>query len=76
MIERVHHDLGLWPRKLIADTGYGSAEMLAWLVHERDIHPHIPVVDADCSAVTAPSSVPTSPMTSTRTITPARRARC
>ena len=45
MIERVHDDLGLWPRKLIADTGYGSAEMLAWLVHERDIHPHIPVFD-------------------------------
>ena len=21
------------------------AEMLAWLVHERDIHPHIPVFD-------------------------------
>jgi transposase len=45
MIERVHDDLGIWPRKLIADTGYGSAEMLAWLVHERDIHPHIPVFD-------------------------------
>ena len=45
MIERAHEDLGLWPRKLIADTGYGSAEMLAWLVHERDIHPHIPVFD-------------------------------
>jgi transposase len=45
MIERVHDNLGLWPRKLIADTGYGSAEMLAWLVHERDIHPHIPVFD-------------------------------
>jgi transposase len=28
MIERVHDDLGLWPRKLIADTSYGSAEML------------------------------------------------
>ena len=45
MIERAHDDLGLWPRKLIADTGYGSAEMLAWLVHEREIHPHIPVFD-------------------------------
>src|SRR5215212_6502891 len=45
MIERAHDDLGLWPRKLIADTGYGSAEMLAWLVHERDIHPHIPIFD-------------------------------
>ncbi|SEE65841.1 transposase, IS4 family [Rhizobiales bacterium GAS188] len=45
MIERVHDDLGLWPRKLIADTSYGLAEMLAWLVHECDIEPHIPVFD-------------------------------
>ena len=45
MIERVQEDLGIWPRKLIGDTGYGSAEMLAWLVHERDIEPHIPVFD-------------------------------
>jgi transposase len=45
MIERAHNDLDLWPRKLIADTGYGAAEMLAWLVHERDIEPHIPVFD-------------------------------
>jgi hypothetical protein len=27
------------------DTAYGSAEMLAWLVHERGIEPHIPVFD-------------------------------
>ena len=45
MIARVHDDLGLWPRKLIGDTGYGSADMLAWLVNERDIEPHIPVFD-------------------------------
>ena len=45
MIERVQSDLGIWPRKLIGDTGYGSAEMLAWLVHEHDIEPHIPVFD-------------------------------
>jgi transposase len=45
MIERVHDDLGIRPRKLIADTGYGSAEMLGWLVHERNIEPHIPVFD-------------------------------
>ena len=44
MIERVRDDLGIWPRKLIGDTGYGSAETLAWLVHERDIEPHIPGV--------------------------------
>ena len=45
MIERVHDNLGIWPRKLIGDTGYGSAETLAWLVHDRDIEPHIPVFD-------------------------------
>jgi hypothetical protein len=30
---------------LIADTGYGSAEMLNWLVNDRGIEPHIPVFD-------------------------------
>lgn len=50
MIARVHDDLGLWPRKLIGDTGYGSAEMLAWLVNERDIEPHIPVFDKSARA--------------------------
>ncbi len=45
MIERAHDRFGLWPEKLTADTGYGSAEMLAWLVHERGIEPHVPVFD-------------------------------
>jgi IS5 family transposase len=45
MIERAHDCLDLWPERLIADTGYGSAEMLNWLVHERGIEPHIPVFD-------------------------------
>ena len=29
----------------MADSAYGSAEMLAWLVDERGIEPHIPVFD-------------------------------
>jgi transposase len=45
MIERVDDRFELWPERLIADTGYGSAEMLNWLVHERGIEPHIPVFD-------------------------------
>jgi transposase len=45
MIDRTQDRFGLWPERLAADAGYGSAEMLAWLVHERDIHPHIPVFD-------------------------------
>ena len=45
MIERAHERFGLWPERLAADTGYGDAANLAWLVHERDIQPHIPVFD-------------------------------
>jgi transposase len=45
MLERTQDRLGLWPERLIADTGYGSGPMLEWLVHERGIEPHIPVFD-------------------------------
>jgi transposase len=45
MIDRVHDRFGLFPKKLVGDTGYGSAEMLGWLVEERRIEPHIPVWD-------------------------------
>src|SRR5271170_302603 len=45
MIERIHDRFDLWPERLIADTGYGSAEMLNWLVNDRGIEPHIPVFD-------------------------------
>ncbi|PZQ86809.1 MAG: IS5/IS1182 family transposase [Leifsonia xyli] len=45
MVERAQDRFGLWPERLAADSAYGSAEMLAWLVHERGIEPHIPVFD-------------------------------
>jgi transposase len=45
MIERSLECFDFYPTKLIGDTGYGSAEMLNWLVHERGIEPHIPVFD-------------------------------
>ena len=45
MIDRTIERFGLWPEKLAADTGYGSAEMLAWLVHDKGIEPHVPVFD-------------------------------
>ncbi|MGA0530810.1 IS1182 family transposase [Hansschlegelia sp. KR7-227] len=45
MIERTQERFGLWPERLAADSAYGSAEMLAWLVHEGGIEPHIPVFD-------------------------------
>jgi transposase len=45
MVERVQDRFGLWPARLAADTAYGSALTLNWLVHERGIEPHIPVID-------------------------------
>ena len=45
MIDRVRERFDLWPERLIADMAYGSGEMLGWLVHERGIEPHIPVID-------------------------------
>src|SRR5215213_5537589 len=45
MIERSQDRFGLCPERLAADSAYGSAEMLGWLVKERAIEPHIPVFD-------------------------------
>ena len=45
MLDRTAAQHGVTPDRLAADTGYGSAEMLAWLVDERKIEPHIPVFD-------------------------------
>ena len=45
MIERVQDRFGLWPERLAGDSAYGSAQTLNWLVHERGIEPHIPVID-------------------------------
>src|SRR6201989_2871277 len=45
MIDRVQDRFGLGRERLAADSAYGSAENLAWLVHDRGIEPHIPVFD-------------------------------
>ncbi len=45
MIDRITNSFNLHPERLIADTVYGSALMLNWLVEQRGIAPHIPVID-------------------------------
>ena len=45
MIERVRELHDLHPDRLAADTAYGSAEMLEWLVNDQRIAPHIPIID-------------------------------
>lgn len=50
MIERTEQRFGLKPKLLAADTAYGSAPMLNWLVEEKGIAPHIPVIDKSARA--------------------------
>lgn len=45
MLERTRERFDLHPERLAADTAYGTAEMLGWLVEEQSIEPHIPVFD-------------------------------
>ena len=45
MIQRTEDRFGIKPDWLAADTAYGSAANLGWLVDEKDIEPHIPVID-------------------------------
>jgi Transposase DDE domain len=42
MIERTAKTFGLKPKRLAADTAYGTGKLLAWLLN-KDITPHIPV---------------------------------
>jgi transposase len=45
MIEGTQQRFDLKPTYLAADTAYGSAETLNWLVNDKKIEPHIQVID-------------------------------
>jgi hypothetical protein len=45
MLDRTEDRFGLKPGYLTADTAYGTAQNLAWLVKQKQITPHIPVFD-------------------------------
>jgi len=45
MIDRVEEHFGLKPRRLVGDTAYGTGPMLGWMVEEKHIAPHVPVLD-------------------------------
>ncbi len=45
MITRTTQSFGMKPEWLAADTAYGSAPNLNWLVNEQQIDPYIPVID-------------------------------
>jgi hypothetical protein len=43
MLDRAEERFDLKPRRLAADTAYGTGKFLGWLVKEKKIIPHIPV---------------------------------
>jgi transposase len=43
MLDRTEACFGLKPKRLAADTAYGTGKFLGWLVKEKKIAPHIPV---------------------------------
>jgi hypothetical protein len=45
MIERTEERFGIKPERLAANTAYGSAANLNWLVEDKQIATHIPVID-------------------------------
>jgi hypothetical protein len=45
MIDRIEERFGLKAERLAADTAYGSGANLNWLVQDKKIAPHIPVID-------------------------------
>ena len=45
MIERTEQRFDIKPKRLAADTAYGSGATLNWLVKDKKIAPHIPVID-------------------------------
>lgn len=45
MLDRTTQTFGIMPSRLIGDAGYGSAEVLGWLVEERGIEPQVKVLD-------------------------------
>ena len=42
-VERIEQRFELTAERFIGDTAYGTAPMLAWLVEEKDLEPHVPV---------------------------------
>ena len=45
MIDRTEQRFGVKPQRLAGDTAYGSAEILNWIVNEKQIAPHVALFD-------------------------------
>ena len=45
LVERIETKYNLKPKRLMGDTAYGCADMLGYLVNEKNIEPHVPIWD-------------------------------
>ncbi|MEL6576850.1 MAG: IS1182 family transposase, partial [Pseudomonadota bacterium] len=45
MLDRTQARTGLYPERFVDDGAYGNAETLGWLVNEKGIEPHVPVIE-------------------------------
>lgn len=45
MIDRTEARFGLKPKRLSGDSAYGAAEILGWIVEEKQIEPHVALWD-------------------------------
>jgi transposase len=43
MIDRVERRFAIKPSRLIGDMAYGTADLLAWMINDKAIEPHVPV---------------------------------
>ena len=43
MIDRVERRFAIKPTRLIGDMAYGTADLLAWMINDKAIEPHVPV---------------------------------
>jgi transposase len=75
MIGRARERFDLYPARLAGDSGYGSAQMLGWLVYDQGSS-RTSASSTSRPARTAHSRATTSPTTMRATSTSARQARC
>ena len=45
LLERIETTYQIKPKRLMGDTAYGCADMLGYLVNEKNIEPHVPIWD-------------------------------
>ena len=75
MLDRTAEQFDVTPSRLVADGGYGSAEMVGWLVDERGIEPHVNLIDKSERTDGTFSREPTSPSIRSATSMSARGQR-